>query len=119
MTVGGRSLELLHVGGCGWPWKHMRKEVGKCIVLCHESLAHEKKKESHLSTCLEENETHAGDMGCGWEVCPRTGAGLEAWVCVAGAKGDGHSKKKGDHTSKWAWSVCWVMGLALLGPIWA
>ena len=44
----------------------------------------------------------------------------------AGARGDEHAKKKGDHTDRWVWSVRWVMGLckleiglALLGLIWA
>ena len=33
-----------------------------------------------------------------------------AKACATGAKGDGHAKKKGNHTCRWAWSVRWVMG---------
>ena len=62
-----------------------------------------------------EERYHVGDVGCDWEVCPCTEAGLKAWASAAGAKGDGHAKKKGDHTGRWAWFVRWVMGLVQAG----
>ena len=34
---------------------------------------------------------------------------------AVGAKGDGHAKKKGNHTCGWAWSVRLVMGPVQVG----